>query len=80
MKKKNDSAPVANRFDLEQYIYQVWNTKQDIDLLCRHMDGSEPMTDDEVANALIGISALHEMRSQQLWDCFETLIHERKII
>jgi hypothetical protein len=60
-----------NRFDLEERIMRVWFTKEDIALLMRqHMDRETPMTEDEVANALLGIETLMEMRCQELWDCF----------
>jgi hypothetical protein len=44
-----------------------------------YADGKEPMTEDEVANIMIGMSHLHNMRMQQLWDCFEQLIKEGKL-
>ena len=59
------------RFDLEEKIMAVWNTKEDVALLMRqHMDRAEPMTEDEIANALLGIESLMEMRCQELWDCY----------
>jgi len=70
-----------DRFDLEQLIYKAWQTKEDVDLvLKRQLDGPKPMSEDEFANVMIGISALHDMRMQELWDCFEFLVHERKIV
>jgi hypothetical protein len=69
-----------DRFDLEQLILKAWQVKDDIDLLLkRQMDAPEPLSEDEFANAMIGISTLHDMRMNELWDCFEFLVHERKI-
>lgn len=63
-----------DRFDLEEKIIQAWSTKDDIALLMRqHLDRAEPMTEDEIANALLGIETLHNMRCQELWDCFTQL-------
>jgi len=56
-------------FDLEDAIYKVWQTADDIETLYKyHSDAEKPMTEDEVANALIGLKQLHEMRCWQLMD------------
>lgn len=69
----------TDRFDLEQAILAMWSTKEDIDLVTsRFLDGA-PMTEDEMANALIGLSALHDMRSQRAFDIFEKLIAVGKV-
>jgi hypothetical protein len=59
------------KIDLESAIMKVWQTGDDIDLLFRHMyDAETPMTEDEVANALVGIKALHDMRMWELNDTY----------
>lgn len=68
-----------SRFDLEQAILASWTTKDDVDLLCERFFDGEPMSEDELANALIGISALHDMRCHRMFDIFERLITARKI-
>jgi hypothetical protein len=56
-------------FDLEDAIYKVWQTADDIELLYKHHgDSPTSMTDDEVANALLGIKQLHDMRCHALMD------------
>jgi hypothetical protein len=56
-------------FDLEDAIYKVWQTADDIDTLFKyHGDAEKPMTEDEVANALLGLKSLHDMRCWQLMD------------
>jgi len=56
-------------FDLEDAIYKVWQTADDIETLYKyHGDAEKPMTEDEVANTLIGLKQLHEMRCWQLMD------------
>jgi hypothetical protein len=56
-------------FDLEDAIYKVWQTADDIETLYKyHGDAEQPMTEDEVANALIGLKQLHDMRCWQLMD------------
>jgi hypothetical protein len=55
--------------DLEDAIYKAWQTSDDIDLLFKHHgDAPEPMTEDEVANTLLGIKQLHDMRCHALMD------------
>jgi hypothetical protein len=56
-------------FDLEDAIYKVWQTADDIETLYKfHGDADKPMTEDEVANTLLGLKQLHEMRCWQLMD------------
>jgi hypothetical protein len=56
-------------FDLEDAIYKAWQTSDDLEVFFRyHGDAEQPMTEDEVANALIGLKQLHDMRCWQLMD------------
>ena len=56
-------------FDLEDAIYKVWQTADDIETFFKyHGDAEKPMTEDEVSNTLLGIKQLHEMRCWQLMD------------
>lgn len=56
-------------FDLEDAIYKVWQTSDDLETFFQyHGDAPKPMTEDEVANTLLGIKSLHEMRCWQLMD------------
>jgi hypothetical protein len=53
--------------DLEQAIMVAWQTADDIDLLFkRYLDSPKIMTEDEVANALLGIKTLHDLRCEAL--------------
>ena len=55
--------------DLEDAIYKVWQTSDDVEVFFKyHGDAEQPMTEDEVANALLGIKALHDMRMEALMD------------
>jgi len=55
--------------DLENAIQQVWQTSDDLELFFRyHGDVSIPMTEDEIANALLGLKVLHDMRIWHLQD------------
>jgi hypothetical protein len=68
----------TDRFDLEQNILKTWNVTEDIYLLYENVMEKE-MTQDEIANTLLGIHQLYEMKFNRLWDNFETLIREKKL-
>ena len=62
---------MSDRYDLEQAIMVAWQTADDIDLLYKHHgDAPRPMTEDEIATALLGIKALHDMRMEKLMDTY----------
>ena len=57
------------KVDLESAIMLAWQTSDDINLLFKHyLDHPAPMSEDEVANALLGIKSLHDMRCESLMD------------
>jgi hypothetical protein len=61
-----------DRFDIEQAIMAVWSTDQDIDnLLWKLMDSPEgPMSEDDLANYLIGINQILRVRCERLFDVY----------
>jgi hypothetical protein len=66
-------------FDLEAEIMSVWNTKDDLELITsRMMDDPDPMSEDEIANVLIGLTELHDIRCKKLFDVFEAMLRERR--
>lgn len=67
-----------DRFDLEQNIMKCWNVTEDIHLIYENVMEKE-MTQDEIANALLGMHQLYEMKFNKLWDNFETLVAEKKL-
>jgi hypothetical protein len=59
--------------DLEQAIMMCWQTSEDLELFFRyHGDAPKPMTEDEVANTLLGIKLLNDMR---IWNAED--VHAR---
>ena len=70
---------MTDRFDLEQDIMKCWNITEDIDLLYRNVMDKDLSTDD-IANALLGMKTLYEMKFNEMFDHFEKLVHEKKII
>ena len=70
----------VDRFDLEEQIQNVWQTKDDLDAVTeRIMEDtvSDSMTSDQISNVLIGLSELHETRMWKLWKIFETMIRQK---
>ena len=74
-----DKKKTYDTFNLEEEIMNVWQTKDDLDAIAeRHYDDPDgPMTEDEIANVLIGLAELHETRCKKLWKVFETMIKEK---
>jgi hypothetical protein len=59
------------RIDLESAVMLMWQTSDDIELLYKHHgDAKKPMTEDEVANTLLGIKMLNDMRCAALLDTY----------
>ena len=68
-----------DRFNLEEEIQNVWQTKDDLNAITERIydDPDGPMTEDEISNVLIGLSELHETRCKKLWRVFETMVKEK---
>ena len=67
-------------YDLEAEIMSVWNTKDDLESITSRMmdDPDGPLTEDEIANVLIGLTELHDIRCKKLFDVFESMLRERR--
>jgi hypothetical protein len=68
---------MTDRFELEQGILQMWNTKDDIELVVEQLLERD-MSKDDMANMLIGLAKLHHMRSEKTFAIFEKMVQERK--
>jgi hypothetical protein len=68
-------------YDLESEIMSVWNTKDDLESITyRLMDDPDgPMSEDDIANVLIGLTELHDIRCKKLFNVFEAILKERRI-
>ena len=66
-----------DRFNLEAEIMNVWNTKDDLEsITSRMMDDPDPMSEDDIANVLIGLSELHDIRCKKLFNVFESMVKD----
>ena len=69
-----------NRFDFEQQLLECWGVTKDIKALCEAVcDRNPAMTEDEIANVLIGLESLYELKFNKLWQLFERGVHQRAI-
>ena len=68
-----------DRFDLEQQIMACWNVTSDIDTLCEGVLESD-MTTDQIANILLGMKQLYELKFDKMFRTFEELIQDRSIV
>lgn len=67
---------VLDRFELEQQIMQCWQVVDDLKTICEMVPDE---SQDDVVNALTGMSVLYDQKFIKLFDTFETLIAHRKI-
>ena len=67
-----------DRFALEQAIMNAWATTDDITLLAENFSGGT-LSEDEVANALLGLAALHAMRAAKVFDVFSEMLEDGQI-
>ena len=66
------------RFDLEQLILKNWEVVTEIKHLREHMETNP--TQDQVENYLLGLETIYEVKFNKLWNCFEELCQNQKII
>ena len=61
--------------DLEQEIMKAWHVVDDIDLLLENVMETDMSTDD-IANVLLGLESIYNMRFQKVFNMFEDLCKE----
>jgi hypothetical protein len=74
---------MTDRFDLEQEIMHCWNVVEDIRLLNKYVlegtpEGGE-FSKDRIANYLLGLETVYELKFQELWTTFEHLTNTQQI-
>jgi hypothetical protein len=62
-------------FDLEQEIMKAWHVVDDIDLLYENVIETGMSTGD-IANVLLGLESVYNMRFQKLFNTFEDICKE----
>lgn len=66
------------QFELEQSILDCWHVTDDIDLLYHNVMENN-MSVDDIANTLLGIKHLYNMRFNKCWNDFEGTIEEYRM-
>jgi hypothetical protein len=65
-----------NKYNLEDAIYVAQQTTRDLELFYEYSgDADYPMTEDELANTILGLVMLSKMRDWKLWDSY--IRHEK---
>ena len=66
------------RFDLEQQIMECWNVTTDLKRVCEYLLDAplEPGREDKIANMLMGMEALYEVKFDRCFRTFEKLLQE----
>jgi bacterioferritin (cytochrome b1) len=64
---------MIDQFELEQKIMSVWGTSEDLTLIYEQMM-EQDLSKDRVANMLLGLQGIHDLRSQALFDVYEKLL------
>jgi hypothetical protein len=57
-----------DRFDLEQQILDCWKITDDLKLVAEKGE-----------HAVEAVATLYELKFEQLWSTFETMVHKRKM-
>ena len=61
---------MSHQFDLEQQILGAWRVTEDVKLILDTLQNRN-MTQDEIANLLLGVVSLYELKFDQLFRTFE---------
>ena len=69
---------MSNRFDLEQQILDLWKITDELDMVYqRVMDRG--MTTDEVANVLLGLVSLYNLKFDRCWETFDKCVVNKNV-
>ena len=67
---------MTDRFDLEQAI--LWaDMDRDLNLLFDRVCNGPELSQDDMANALLGLITLNTLRHEKLWNIFEDMCHQK---
>lgn len=69
---------MGDRFDLEQGIMKCWSVVDDIDMLYEGVLERD-MSNDDIANALLGMKVLYQMKFEKCFELFETCVRNREV-
>ena len=66
------------RFDLEQQILECWNVTTDLRRVTEYLLDAplEPNREDKIANMLVGMEALYEVKFERCFRTYEKFLSE----
>jgi hypothetical protein len=67
---------VSDRFDLEQAILRA-DMEADLNLLFERVCNGPELSQDDMANALLGLITINALRHEKLWNIFEEMCNKR---
>lgn len=70
---------MSNRFDLEQSILNCWHIVDDIDILYKNVCENDELSKDDIANVLLGMKTIYNMRFDETFRQFEDCIKNQEI-
>lgn len=73
---------MTDRFDFEQKIMNAWGVVDDLDLLLdkiANLEAVHPTVQDELANIVLGLKSVSQMRFEDLFRTFEEMVADGKI-
>jgi len=68
---------MSDRFDLEQNILSCWNVVDDINILYKNVCENDSLTKDDIANVLLGMRLIYNMRFDETFRNFEECIKNK---
>ncbi len=71
---------MSNRFDLEQQIMDCWHVTDDLECVFEHLMETNSIDRDAIANIILGMQGLYQLKFEKLFNTFEQLINDRKVI
>lgn len=69
---------MKNRFDLEQEILDTWKITNELRLINEALLDKNLSTDD-ISNMLIGLYTLYDLKFDQMFNTFETVVHNKEL-
>jgi hypothetical protein len=70
---------MSDRFDLEEQMLNCWNVTKDINVLTEGVM-EKNLTQDQIANALMGLEQMYDLKFDKMWTTFTKLIEDKKIL
>ncbi len=62
---------MSSRFDFEQLLLECWHVTNDVEHVYDFVMESDDLDQDKIANLLLGISSIYELKFQKLFDMFD---------